>query len=183
MDAARFSRDEYLDWELGHAERFEYVDGQIRAMSGGRYAHNVTIGRLSRILNRALPARCAVLGSDQRVAAADGTHTYPDLAVVCGPPQLHRYRGTDTLLNPRLLVEVLSPSTRVYDLGEKLDRYQTIDSLEHVLLVEPEEVDVRHVRRTAEGWETRRFRTREDTIDLMGITVPLAEVYVEIGEG
>lgn len=178
----RFTLGQYLEFELTHSEKFEYADGAILAMAGASPRHNVVAGNLFAALHQRLAARCRAMGSDQRVATADGLHTYPDALIVCGKMELTRYKGTATLHNPGLLVEVLSASTRDYDLGEKLERYQTIAALQHVLLVEPDDIDVRHVRRTAEGWETLRFRSIEDALTLMDIVIPLAEIYAEPAE-
>lgn len=126
--------------------------------------------------------RCRVMGSDQRVATPSGLHTYPDGLVVCGPMELTRYKGTATLHNPRLLLEVLSASTRAYDLGEKRQQYETIPSLRDILLVEPLEPDVRHVRRTEAGWELRRFRHPDDVVDIDGLQLPLTAIYRDVPE-
>ena len=176
----RFTLDAYLEFELHHQERFEYVDGEILAMAGASPEHNIVAGNTFAALHARLRGRCRSMGSDQRVATGDGLYTYPDAVVVCGTMQVHRYKGTATLLNPTLLLEVLSPSTRDYDLGEKLDRYQTIPTLQHVLLIEAEGVDVRHVHRTPEGWVTQQFQSLEDRIDLLGVTLPLVDIYVDV---
>lgn len=168
--------DDYYEIELKNERKFEFWRGAIVAMAGGSPRHNVLAVRVTAALLARFP-RCSVMGSDQRVATGDGLHTYPDASVVCGEMELSRYPGTETLHNPMLLVEVLSPSTRDYDLGEKLEHYQTILALRDVLLIEAEAPDVRHVRRTAEGWETRRFRGAEAIVDLAGVTLPLAELY------
>lgn len=179
----RFSLQDYLEWELDHREKFEYVDGAIVAMSGASPAHNVVAGNAFALLHAHFLGRSRVLGSDQRVATADGLHTYPDAVVVCGKMELTTYKGTGTLHNPCLLVEVLSPSTRDYDLGDKLERYQTIPALRDVLLIDSERPDVRHVRRTAEGWETRRFRDLDAVVDIGDLTVPLAAIYRDVPDG
>lgn len=178
----RFTLEQYLEFELEHAEKFEYVDGAIVAMAGADPRHNVVVVNVVAALHARFAARCRVMASDQRVATADGLHTYPDALVVCGKMLLTQYKGTGTLHNPSLLVEVLSPSTRDYDLGEKLERYQTIPSLRDLLFIEPKGTEVRHVRRTAEGWETRRFLALTDTIDFAGVTLPLATIYADVPE-
>ena len=173
----RFTLQQYLELDL-HAEgKFEYCDGAILAMAGGSLRHNVVAGNVLAALHSRLSGQCRAIGSDQRVATGDGLHTYPDALVVCGEPELSKFQGTDTLHNPTLLVEVLSPSTREYDLGEKTEHYQTIPSLRDILLVEPDHPDVRHLRRTAEGWETRRFT--EGEVDLLWgpVRLPVAEIY------
>lgn len=178
----RFTLEQYLEWELDHIEKFEFAEGAILAMAGSSPRHNVVAGNTFAALHGHFAGRCRVLGSDQRVATGDGLYTYPDGVVVCGKMEITQYKGTGTLHNPGLLVEVLSPSTREYDLGEKLDRYQTIHALQHVLIIEPESTDVRHVRRTAEGWETRRFRSLEEVIDVMGMNLTLAGIYAEVAD-
>lgn len=175
-----FTLEEYLDFELAHAERFEYVDGAIVAMAKGSPRHNIVVANTIAALHARLAGPCRVMGSDQRVATADGLRTYPDAVVVCGKLELSEHRGTGTLHNPSLLVEVLSPSTRDYDLGEKLERYQTLPSLRDVLLIDPDGPDVRHVRRTAEGWETRRYQAPDAILDLAGVSLPLAALYLGV---
>lgn len=176
----RFSLEQYLEWEVTHPEKFEYADGAIVAMSGGSPAHNVVAGNAFALLHAHFLGRCHVMGSDQRVATADGLHTYPDAVVVCGTLDLTTFRGTGTVHDPCLLVEVLSPSTRDYDLGEKQERYQTITALRDVLLIDSATPDVRHVRRTAEGWEIRRFRALADVVDIGELALPLAAIYRDV---
>ncbi|MDP2308110.1 MAG: Uma2 family endonuclease [Pseudomonadota bacterium] len=178
----RFSLEQYLEFEFDHVEKFEFVDGEIVAMAGASPQHNVVVSNITAALHGLFAGRGRVLGSQQRIATADGLHTYPDVLVVCGKMVLVQYKSTHTLHFPSMLVEVLSPSTRDYDLGEKLERYQTIPTLQDVLLIEADRPDVRHVRRTAEGWETRRFRAIEDVIDLAGVTLPLAVIYADVPE-
>lgn len=178
----RFDLEQYFELEVAHPEqKYEFCDGGILAMSGGTLRHNEVASNVLVALRVRFP-RCRVLGSDQRVATGDGLYTYPDVSVTCGKVETSRFRGTDTLHNPSLLVEVLSPSTRDYDLGEKLDRYQSVPALRDVLLVETDTPEVRHVRRTEEGWETRRFRGLDAVVDLAGATLPLAEIYAHATE-
>jgi Uma2 family endonuclease len=121
------------------------------------------------------PARHSV---PTRIATGNGVHTYPDISVACGKLDVSSYKGTDTLKNPKLLVEVLSPSTRTYDLGEKREHYMTTSSLDEILYVESERVEVQYVRRTEAGWETRRFDALESTVDLAcGVSITLSEMY------
>jgi Uma2 family endonuclease len=180
----RFDLEQYYEWELDHpGEKYEYVDGLIVAMSGASPRHNMVAGNAFALLHAHFLGRCRVLGSDQRVATLDGLHTYPDAVVACGKMELTTYKGTGTLHNPYLLVEVLSPSTREYDLGEKLERYQTIHALRDVLLIDSEATEVHHVRRTADGWETRRFHDLADVVDIGELRLALADIYRDLPEG
>ncbi len=110
--------------------RHECYNGRMYEKSGGSFAHAIVIGNLSCQLGNALKKRpCVVATSDMRVRVSpDGLYTYPDIAVVCGPPKLldgHR----DTLLNPILIAEVFSLSTEAYDRGFKFAQHQTLESL------------------------------------------------------
>jgi Uma2 family endonuclease len=121
---------------------------------------------------------CLVLSSDQRIALADGGYTYADASVFCG-----MLRGREeTGLNPVVIVEVLSPSTRGYDRGEKLDRYREIASLRHILLIEPDEPVVEHWHRTSGRWELEVLTAPEGLARLsaIAIEVPIADLYAGV---
>src|SRR5437667_9232598 len=114
----RITAEQYLEIERAAEFRSEYYAGRMYAMSGGAYRHVVIISALSRAIGNALSKRpCTVVSSDLRLRVSPGgLYTYPDLMVVCGEPKFVD-RRTDTLLNPIVIVEVLSPSTEAYDRG------------------------------------------------------------------
>jgi Uma2 family endonuclease len=124
------------------------------AMTGGSFPHALIIGNLAGELRQQVKGRgCKVCPNDLRVRVREtGLYTYPDVVVVCGEPRLdgeHR----DTLLNPTLIVEVLSPATEVYDRGEKFEHYRTIDSLAEYLLVAQDKPRVDHyLRQDGNRW-------------------------------
>lgn len=176
--------DDYFDVELRSEAKHEFLDGEILGMSGGSPRHNAATRNLLRILATALRgSRCAVFGSDQRVATPDQLYTYPDLSVFCGPLVLVGGRPA-TATNPSLLVEVLSDSTRDYDQGEKLDNYKRIPSLADILLVEPGFVRVEHWARSDEGWLRALHLDPGDVLRLVGcgVSVPLLEIYEDLGD-
>ncbi len=110
-----YTEAEYFEFERRNFGRWEYVNGEIRAMSGGPADHSTIAGNIIRTLGNALvPKGCRVFGSDMRVRTGNGVNTFPNVSAVCGPLRLHRGR-TDTLANPLLIVEVLSASTEPYD--------------------------------------------------------------------
>ena len=108
----------------------EYFNGRMYAMSGGSYKHGRIIVNLASGLNTALKqGPCAVVSNDLRVRVSPaGLYTYPDIVVVCGEPRFADGLG-DTLINPTLIAEVLSPSTEAYDRGFKFAQYRTLESL------------------------------------------------------
>ncbi len=177
--------EQYLEIERAAQFRSEYYNGRMYAMSGGTVPHATIIGNLSRELGNALKKRpCLVVTSDLRVRVApDGLYTYPDIAVVCGEPKLLDGRK-DTLLNPALIVEVLSPSTEMSDRGFKFAQYRTVESLEEYALVSQTEPRVEVFRRQPGGhWLLSEFVGLEATchFDSVNASVPLSEIYDKVG--
>jgi len=126
----RITPEEYLARERRAASRSEYFAGEMFAMAGASLAHNLIVHNLSRELGNGLRDRpCIVATSDLRVAVhATGLYTYPDVVVLCGEARfLDEQR--DTVLNPTVLVEVLSPTTAAYDRGAKFEQYRRLESL------------------------------------------------------
>ncbi len=128
--------DEYLQKERTAEFRSEYFRGEMFAMAGASANHNLIVGNCIQALGQQLKKKpCRVYPSDLKLRIeATGLYTYPDLSVVCGEPQLDS-DGVDVLLNPVVLVEVLSDSTEAYDRGKKFEHYRTIPSLMHYILV------------------------------------------------
>lgn len=147
---SKVSAAEYLAWERQQAEKHEYFDGEIFAMAGGSPRHNALCVRIAGLLDAALaPRGCFALSSDQRVGVQAGRrYVYPDTTVVCGEPVLE---SNDVLVNPTVVVEILSSETEQYDRGLKWDAYQRIDTLTDYVLVSQREPRVEHFRRDREG--------------------------------
>ncbi len=172
-----FMVEEYLARDGRTEDRFEFADGQIYAMSGGSPRHNHLSGRVYRLLAEQLDGGpCVPLPSDQRIASPDGLYTYADGSVFCGELQMGLEQ---TALNPVVLVEVLSDSTRAYDRGEKLRRYQSIPSLQHVLLIEQDGMDVEVWSRSGDGWARAVHVEASEAVVLpsIGATLPVGAVY------
>src|SRR3989440_8660463 len=144
--------DEYLRLERQAEYKSEYLNGEIFAMGGASRQHNLITVNIGAEFNRQLKGKpCEAYSSDMRVKVrANGLYTYPDVIVVCGEPQFED-REVDTLLNPTLLVEVLSQSTERYDRIAKTSYYRTIDSLHEHLLVAQHEVRVEQSLRHPNG--------------------------------
>jgi Uma2 family endonuclease len=127
---------EYLAHEAASNVKHEYLDGQIYAMAGGTPSHAALASAVSGQLYAQLRGGpCKIHSSDLRVRVlATGLATYPDVTIVCGPRELDP-EDENTVTNPTLVIEVLSPSTEEYDRGEKLEHYQRIPALRQVVLV------------------------------------------------
>jgi Uma2 family endonuclease len=192
------SPEEYLEREREREtnERFEFIDGWVVAlhdvvldreavmMTGPTIEHNIIVSNINGELRKRLRAgNCRAVAPAPRVSLpGDQSHLYPDALVVCGPPETQNGHR-DTITNPQVIVEVLSPSTMDYDRGEKFARYRQLDSLHEYLLVAQDRPHVEHYVRQDDGsW---RF-TESDDLDTdiacpsLDVTLPLTEVYLDV---
>ena len=178
------SPEEYLAQERKAEYKSEYLHGEIFAMSGASRKHNLITVNISRELSQQLRGKpCEAYVSDMRVKVrASGLYTYPDVVVVCGEPQFEDDH-IDTLLNPTLLVEVLSPSTERYDRIAKTAYYRTVDSLKEHLLVSQDEMRLEQYLKQADGaWVLIEHRSLDDVVELQSIECSLAleDVYDKV---
>ena len=178
-----YTPEEYLAHERQAAYKSEYIAGQIVAMSGVSWEHSLINGNLLSLLNVQLRDRlCTAHASDLRVkVSAQGLYTYPDIVVVCGAPQFEDAH-VDTLLNPTLVMEVLSPSTEAYDRGAKFGYYRALPSLQEYLLVAQDKLLVEHYVRAEASWVLTATIDAAGEVQLpsIGCTLPLAEVYRKV---
>ncbi len=174
------SFSEYLQVEDRNPVKHEYLDGVAFAMAGGTAEHARLSASVARVLgNRMAGKPCGVFSSDLRIhAKASGLATYADVTVICGKSEFDpEDRKQTTVINPILLVEVLSPSTEAYDRGEKLAHYKGIASLKVVLLVSQETRTIEAWHRTSNGWENAVHRDGAVPLPELGCELPLDEVY------
>ena len=180
--------EEYLAFERKATTKHEYLNGQIVAMSGASFAHNFLTVNIATSLNiQLMEGECRVATSDMRVKVTQiDSYFYPDVVVVCGEPRAED-DTFDTLLNPTLIVEVLSPSTEGYDRGEKFEHYQQIASLKDYILISQDQVHVEYYYRQENEWLQTEFVELEDVLSLLsiGCELRLSDIYrrVEIASG
>lgn len=178
-----YTPEEYLALERAAEYKSEYLAGEIFAMSGASEAHNIIAGNIFREIGNQFRGRpCRGYINDMRVRVApSGLYTYPDVVAVCGPREFADAQR-DTLLNPSLLVEVLSPSTEAYDRGKKFAHYQQVASLREYLLVAQDEVRVEHYVRQGEDWLLSVATDLAATIRLPALdcTLALAAIYENV---
>jgi len=175
----KLSAQAYLEQERLSDTKHEFYNGEIFAMSGASFAHNVITGNLVRELGNKLKNRpCRVLPSDQRVQLRDG-YAYPDVSVVCGKPEFY---DKDNLTNPQVIIEVLSPSTADYDAGGKFARYRQLPSLLEYILVAQDRAHVMHYVKQAEHQWTLYEYFAADEFDLptLECRLSLVEIYAKV---
>lgn len=181
----RYTLEEYIELDKNSEEKYEYFDGEVFAMAGGSPDHSrISVNVCSALTQKLRGQPCEAFNSDLRVKVpAAFPYRYPDASVVCGEPIFEEIRGQSMLVNPILLVEVLSPSTVAYDLAEKFTAYQSIESFQEYLLVSQSHPHViRYVRQGGGGW----LRTEVDglesevTLESITVTLPLSEIYERV---
>jgi Uma2 family endonuclease len=179
----RLSSAEYLQRERAAEFKTEYIAGQLYAMTGASREHNLATVNLAATLHAQLRQRpCEVYTADMRVGVSRRAYLYPDVVVVCGGPQFEDAEP-DTLLNPTLIIEVLSPSTANYDLGEKFEYYRGVPALQEYLLVAQDKCHVLHyVRQPDDTWLLAETRDLDSRLHLpsLGCQLALADVYARV---
>ena len=175
--------EEYIALERKAHFKSEYFDGHIIAMSGASFKHSLIVSNISGELHLQFKGRgCSVHTNDMRVRPSPReSYFYPDVVVVCGEPEFED-DAFDTLLNPIVIVEVLSPSTEAYDRGEKFMRYKQLASLQEYVLVSQDKVQVEHHRRHGTQWMLSHSRELEDVLRLpaIGCELSLRDIYARV---
>jgi Uma2 family endonuclease len=189
-----YTEDEYLALERASLERHEYLDGQIYAMAGESPAHaTICTNSGGQLYSQLRGGPCQVWSKDSKVRSGpipksryntQGLYSFPDLVVVCGEPKFLD-EHSDVLINPKVIIEVLSPTTEAFDRGEKFLRYRTyLDSLTDYVVVAQSQPLVEHFARREDGkWVIAATATElSDTVVLssIGCTLRLSEVYDRI---
>jgi Uma2 family endonuclease len=173
--------EEYLALERGAEYKSEYLDGEIFAMTGASREHNLIAGNVFFSLKRQLQGRkCEIYMSDMRVRVrSKSLYTYPDVAVVCGESRFEDDHG-DSLLNPVLIVEVLSKTTAAYDRTIKFGYYRTIETLDEYLLIAQEDHRVEQYVKQADGrWMVSDIISLQSKVELASVScvLELKEIY------
>ncbi len=175
---------EYLKLERSAEQKHEYHDGELFAMGGASRAHALIVTNLvATLVGQVRGHRCSVYSNDLRVKVSrTGLYTYPDVVIACGEQRFDD-EHEDTLLNPVVIIEVLSPSTESYDRGKKFAHYRTLASLQEYVLVAQDEPRIeQYVRQPDGNWLLHESGNLADEVVLpsVGCTLTLADVYAEV---
>ncbi len=183
----RFTPEEYLEMERKAEFKSEYLDGEIFAMAGARERHNLIVINVVMQLGIQLKGRpCRLYSNDMRVDVREHRlYSYPDVVALCGEP-LWRDARRDNLLNPGLIIEVLSRSTAAYDRGEKFERYRRIDSFVEYVLIAQEKPHIEYfIRQPNNQWLLSEISGLAGKVhlDSIGCDLMLADVYDKVEAG
>ncbi len=180
-----FTPQEYLELECKADYKSQYVAGEIFSMAGAQSAHVIIgVNLLGELRNRLRSRKCHVFSNDMRVRAeSSDLYTYPDASVLCGKPEFDFSSKPESLLNPQVIFEVLSPSTELFDRGDKFARYRKLDSLTDYVLVASEAMRVEHyVRQDGGAWILTVYDQPEQHVPLRSLDcdLQLAEIYYQV---
>jgi Uma2 family endonuclease len=176
---SKITEEQYLALDRAAEVRSEFVDGEMFAMAGASLRHVRIQQNLAGELHAGLRGtRCEALGSDLRIKVSGQAYLYADVSVACDPVTADDY--DDSLANPVVIFEVLSPSTEKYDRGLKFQLYRTLGSLKDYILVNQEQVRIEQFTRRPDGtWTLRDYQglDQELNVDSIGVSIPLERIY------
>lgn len=180
----KISPEEYLVSERESEIRNEYFDGEIFAMAGASREHNQIASNIVRILgNQLLEKPCSVFSSDMKVKMKEiGKYTYPDIVVVCEKEEFEN-ENNDVLLNPVVIIEILSDSTEAYDRGDKFAHYQSLDSFVEYVLISQYFWRVEKFTRQDDGtWIYSKYETDGNVVKIEAVNceLPVSEIYRKV---
>ncbi len=174
------SPEDYLRIERNNTERHEYINGVMCAMAGGTPRHSEVILNVGTALRiRLRGSGCKAYTSELRVLnTTTGAFLYPDITVICGEPVLSSI-DKDTIVNPLVLVEVLSPSTEAYDRGAKFTHYKLLETFQVYVLVAQDQARIQTYTREGDEWRLAEFAGLDATLEIpaINVTAPLSEIY------
>ncbi len=175
---------EYLDAERKAVDKHEYYKGEIFAMSGASLEHNlISVNCIARLKQKLKGKKCRPFGSDLRIhIPKNSLYTYPDISIVCGDVKTTDDHF-DTAVNPAVIIEILSSSTRDYDKGGKFTLYRDIDSLQEYILIDSEKIMVeKFIRNADNSWQLTEYKSIEQSfwINSVDIELQLQDVYEDV---
>ena len=181
----RYTLEEYLELDRTSEERLEFWDGEVFCMSGGSEWHYEIESNIHAFLKTSLRTRgCRVLTGNVRIKVPSAPpYRYADASALCGKAEFEEIGGVDALVNPQLLVEVLSPSTEAYDRGEKFTHYKSIPTLREYLLVSQHHPHVTHLFKDEDGkWIHEDVNDLDSSVQLrsLGCELPMSEIYRDV---
>ncbi len=189
MDAIRlkteYTLDDYFELEKSTNEKFEFWKGEVWSMSGASYKHNLIVSNLNVEIGLQLREKdCSVFPSDMRIKVpVRPPYRYPDLTALCGKAEIENVKGLDLLVNPHLIIEVLSDSTEGFDRGDKFSYYKSIESFSEYILIAQHRPHVSQFVKHGDGfWMQTEYNDLKNTINLESVPckLSLTAIYIDV---
>ena len=180
----RWTEEEYLEMERAALDKHEYYQGEIFAMAGAGNRHNIIFSNLFIDLGyKSKGKNCRPYGSDLRVHIPENSlYTYPDISFFCGDLGNYLYKGDDNFVGPVIVIEILSPSTKRYDKGQKFELYKDIISLKEYILVDSESIYIEAFRKDENGqWQSEVYNQLHQLLSLPSVelSASLQNIYAD----
>jgi len=178
----KISVEEYLAGELKAEYKSEYNKGEVIAMAGAKYAHNRIVANLIHLISTCLWEKCELFPSDMLLKLPEcNKYVYPDIMIVCEEPVLEKNRGLDILLNPVVIIEVLSESTKEYDRGEKMQCYLELESLQEYIMVDSESLNFSSYKKNGgDEWIFSFLKNIEAKANIYDCEIAMKEIYKSV---
>jgi Uma2 family endonuclease len=179
----KYTLEEYFELERSSEERYEFWDGSIWAMAGATSGHEIIVSNSIFHLRTILGRGYTVLGSNMKVFVPDfQPYRYPDLTVFCGKAEIEKIGGMEALLNPQMIIEILSPTTEAFDRGAKYSYYKSILSFTEYLLVAVDRPNIIQYRKSDTDWIIREADGIEAKLQLptFNVEISLSEIYLDV---
>ncbi|MEI9945253.1 MAG: Uma2 family endonuclease [Chitinophagaceae bacterium] len=178
------SPEKYLEMERASEEKHEYYKGEVFAMSGASWQHNVIVKNINTLILPFLKGKpCDMFGSDLRIHIPENSlYTYPDFSIICDKPEIES-EEKDIAINPTALIEVLSKSTKNYDRGTKFNLYRNIKTLKEYILIDSTSVSIEIYKYNGDNsWQLTEFKELSDNffISTIGLTLFLKDIYEDV---
>jgi len=178
------SQEDYLALERASDTKHEYYKGEVFAMSGASWEHNVIVKNINTLILPYLKGKpCDMFGSDLRIHVPENTlYTYPDFSIICGKPETND-EEKDTIIKPSAIIEVLSKSTKDYDRGSKFMLYRSINTLNEYITIDSLSISIEiYTRNSDNTWILSEFKQLHDSFVLstIGLTLLLKDVYEDV---
>lgn len=177
----RYTLEEYFDLELSSNERFEFFNGEVFTMSGVGVNHaQIEVSLTIHLGSRLRHKKCSFFPANTRLKVPSlPPYRYGDSSALCGTPIFEKIGGVDTLINPQLIIEILSPSTERYDRDQKFKHYKSIPNFSEYLLISQELAFIHHYTKNGHFWNQTEYNQLTDEIKLISLdcSITLAEIY------
>lgn len=179
----KYTLEEYFELERNSEERFEYWDGHVWAMAGASANHERIVINAAFHLRTLLERGCTVLGSNMKVVVPEfPPYRYPDLTVLCGKSVIEKIGGMEALVNPQLIIEILSPSTEAFDRRKKFTYYKSIPTFTEYLLIATDQASITHYSKQGDDWVLTEVEGLDAILPIptFNVSMLLSEIYVDV---
>jgi Uma2 family endonuclease len=185
QEKLKYTLDDYVELEKTSEERLEFWDGNVWSMSGASLPHNQVQGNIYFALRSKLQGKaCSIFSSDMRIKVpVYSPYRYPDLSALCGEAEVEKFEGLDVLINPQLIVEILSDSTEAFDRGDKFTYYKSIESfVEYLLIAQRRPHVTQYVKQADKSWSYREVNELSEKIYVASLDceLKLEELYQDV---